>query len=203
MRQGIKRPPAAPAQRTLHHARRGMTLIEIMIAILIIGIVASFGLPRIDFEGQKATAQARALSLTFSHAQREAVSLQIDVWVAVDTTNESVRIHEDANNDGTIQGSERVVTVPLDEGTRFGASGTVPSVGFGVAGVAFTRLQGGLPAIVFHRDGSSNETTGLFLSTTKATAKNDSLKTRAVTITQSTGRPTWWTYGNGTWVQGR
>jgi prepilin-type N-terminal cleavage/methylation domain-containing protein len=184
-------------------SRRGMTLIEIMIAILIIGIVASFGLPRIDFAGQQATAQARALALTFSHAQREAVSLQIDVWVAIDTTNRTVRIHEDANNDGTIQGTERVVHVPLDEGTRFGASGTVPSVGFGTNDVGFTRTQGGLPAVVFHRDGSANETSGLFLSTTKATALHDPMKSRAVTIVQSTGRPTWWTFSNGTWVQGR
>lgn len=186
----------------------GFTLVEVMLVIIIIGIVAAIGLPRIDFEGAKVNSAMRTVSLTFAHAQRSAVSLQMDIWVAVDTTEGSLRLHEDRNNDGIIQNNERVSHSSMDEGVRFGSSGA-PALGFGAGYASFTRTQGGLPAIVFHRDGTANESGGLYLTTYKAFAQNlnsmaeAAYKTRAVAIDQATGRAYWWTYANGTWVSGK
>ena len=186
----------------------GFTLVEVMLTIIIIGIVAAIGLPRIDFEGAKVNSAMRTVALTFAHAQRTAVSLQMDIWVAVDTTEGSLRLHEDRNNDGVIQNTERVSHSSMDEGVKFGSSGA-PALGFGGAYASFTRTQGGLPAIVFHRDGTANESGGLYLTTYKAFAQNQAgtpgaaYKTRAVAIDQATGRAYWWTYANGTWVSGK
>lgn len=200
--------PSCPGRSPAHRASAGFTLVEVMLTIIIIGIVAAIGLPRIDFEGAKVNSAMRTVALTFAHAQRTAVSLQMDVWVAVDTTEGSLRLHEDRNNDGVIQNTERVSHSSMDEGVRFGSSGA-PALGFGGAYASFTRTQGGLPAIVFHRDGTANESGGLYLTTYKAFAQNlNSLpaaayKTRAVAIDQATGRAYWWTYANGTWVSGK
>lgn len=189
-------------------AAAGMTMVEVMITIIIIGIVAAVGLPRIDFEGAKANSAMRTVTLTFAHAQREAVSLQMDVWVAVDTAGKTIRLHEDRNNDGIIQNGERVSHAPLDDGVIFNTSGAT-ALSFGAAIVSFTRTQGGLPALVFHRDGTANETGGLYLTTAKARAQfaagmsRGAFKQRAVEIDQATGRAYWWTYANGTWISGK
>ena len=194
--------------RCRSRARAGFTMVEAMLVIVIIGIVAAIGLPRIDFEGAKVNSAMRTVSLTFAHAQREAVSLQMDVWVAVDTANRSIRLHEDRNNDGVIQNGERVSNAPLDEGVYFATSGA-PSLPFGATFASFTRTQGGLPALVFHRDGTANESGGLYLTTAKAFAQNAAglpqaqFKQRAVEIDRATGRAFWWTYANGTWVSGK
>lgn len=198
----------SPAPRRRPGAAAGFTMVEAMITIIIIGIVAAVGLPRIDFEGAKANSAMRTVTLTFAHAQREAVSLQMDVWVAVDTVNRTLRLHEDRNNDGIIQNGERVSNAPLDEGVMFRTSGAT-ALPFGAAVCSFTRTQGGLPAIVFHRDGTANESGGVYLTTAKAFAQNQAgmsrgaFKQRAVEIDQATGRAFWWTYANGTWVSGK
>lgn len=182
--------------------RAGLTMLEVLTVIVIIGIIAAIGLPRIDFTSAKANAAARAVALVLSRAQREAVSLQLDVWVSADTANRVLRVHEDRNNDGVAQAGERVTSVPLDDGVVFGTSGA-PPLPMGPATVNFTRTHGGLPAIVFHRDGSANESSGFYLTTTKDRAAGKQTGTRAVTITQATGRPLWWSYGSGTWVSAR
>lgn len=188
--------------------RVGFTMIEVMLTIIIIGIVAAIGLPRIDFEGAKVNSAMRTVTLSFAHAQREAVSLQMDVWVTVDTANRALRLHEDCNNDGVIQNGERVSSAPLDDGVLFASSGA-PALPFGATFASFTRTQGGLPAIIFHRDGTANEGGGIYLTTAKAFAQNNAgmaqgkFKQRAVEIDQATGRAFWWTYANGTWVSGK
>lgn len=196
------RPQASPRPQA------GFTMVEVMLTIVIIGIVAAIGLPRIDFEGAKVNSAMRTVALTFAHAQRTAVSLQLDVWVAVDTANRTLRLHEDRNNDGVIQNNERVSNAPLDDGVLIGTSGA-PPLAFGATFASFTRTQGGLPALVFHRDGTANESGGLYLTTAKAFAQNAAgmvraqYKQRAVAIDQATGRAYWWTYANGTWVSGK
>jgi len=198
----------SPSNRAPARGTAGFTMVEMMITIIIIGIVAAIGLPRIDFEGAKANSAMRTVSLTFAHAQREAVSLQMDVWVAIDTATRSIRLHEDRNNDGVIQNGERVSHSSLDDGVLFNTSGA-PALGFGATYCSFTRTQGGLPAIVFHRDGTANESGGVYLTTAKAFAQNAAgmsrgkFKQRAVAIDQATGRAFWWTYANGTWVSGK
>ncbi|MBK6421359.1 MAG: hypothetical protein IPF77_03910 [Gemmatimonadetes bacterium] len=93
-------------------------------------------------------------------------------------------------------------------GVLFRTSGAT-ALAFGAAVCSFTRTQGGLPAIVFHRDGTANESGGLYLTTAKAYAQDQAgmsrgaFKQRAVAIDQATGRAFWWTYANGTWVSGK
>jgi prepilin-type N-terminal cleavage/methylation domain-containing protein len=190
--------PATPTRLD----RAGLTLLEVLTVIVLIGIVAAIGLPRIDFAGAKANAAARALSLAMSRAQREAVTLQSDVWVAVDSAGRALVVHEDRNNDGLVQPGERVTTVALDEGVVFGTSGA-PPLPMGAGTVSFTRTHNGLPAVVFHRDGSASESGGFYLTTVKHLAAGKPTGTRAVTVAQATGRPLWWSYGSGTWVSAR
>jgi hypothetical protein len=115
-------------------------------------------------------------------------------------------VHEDADNDGTLDGGERVTFTNLSDGVVFG-KGTAPTMTYstGLTGpndINFTRLQGGLPVVVFRRDGSASETGGFYLNTSKSLGIGSTKQTRAGEIIRATGRVIWYNYGSGAWRRG-
>jgi prepilin-type N-terminal cleavage/methylation domain-containing protein len=178
-----------------------MTLIEVLTVIVIIGIVATFALPRLDIDQYKMNSAVRGINSSVMYAQREAVSLQHDVRVAFDLPLNRLRIHEDANNDGIIQATERVTYANLEDGVTF-AKGGEAALPFGGAVVNFTRLQGTLPVIIFRRDGTASENGGFYMNPRKSLAAGVTKNARAGQVVRSTGRIVWYTYATGTWVRG-
>ena len=183
------------------HSVRGFTLIEMMIVVVMLGMMASFAITRIDYTKIRVNSEARNLAATLTYAQRLAISLQFDVRVGVDVPNRQLRILEDANDNGTADAGERVRVVTLESGITFnrGAAPAFPSIGGGP--VSFTRTLGGLPAMIFHRDGSSAEAGGLYLTSTRAISGGRATDTRAIDITRATSRVTRYTYQSGAWVR--
>jgi prepilin-type N-terminal cleavage/methylation domain-containing protein len=88
--------------------RRGVTLIEVLVAIAMVAILAAIALPRLDIEGYKVSSAVREVTTTLTYAQRLAVSLQHDVRVSFDSSNNRLRVHEDTDNDGVMDNTERV-----------------------------------------------------------------------------------------------
>jgi MSHA pilin protein MshC len=181
--------------------RAGFTLVEVMASLVIIGLLSAIAMPRMDLEAYKVNSAVRSVTSSLTYAQRLAVTLQHDVRVSFDSTNSAIRIHEDANNNGLMDGSERVTFLPLEGGVTLG-KGTAPAASFGSAAVNFTQTQSGLPVVVFRRDGTASENGGFYLTTRKSATQANPYRSRAGQIIRSSGRVVWQRYTTSGWQRG-
>ena len=169
---------------------RGVSLIEMLIVMTVIGILAAISASRLDWVKYRADTVSRGAYGDLAQAQRTAVSLQMDVRITVDG-NSTLRIHEDANNNGTVDGGERVIGSTLDHGFVFG-KGEMASL---PAPADPTELT----VLVFRRDGSASRSGTFYISS--PLSDPDCKYCRAVTVTRATGRPSWYSFVTGTWVR--
>jgi prepilin-type N-terminal cleavage/methylation domain-containing protein len=196
---------AKPALHTgsLQPGRNGFTLIEMILVVTIMGIVAAFTLPKIDYAKYRVNSSMRGLGTTLLGAQRRAVSSQHDIIVTFDVTQQSIRILEDANNNGQADDGERTRGIPLGEHVVIGRASTPSYPPIGAGPVVFTRRMGGIPALTFHRNGSASEMGGVYLTSRRALNSSDILNdTRLVTIERATGRVSWFSHNATGWEQG-
>lgn len=181
----------------------GVTLIELVIVLTMIGVVTAIALPKIDLAGFQIDAAMRNVGTTLLVAQRLAVTRQHDVTVRFDLTGQALWIHEDANDNGMVDGGERIRRVPLGDEVLFGRGSAPPVPALGPANpVTFSKRAQGYPAVTFHRSGSASEAGGLYLMARRAlTSDQRSGDVRAVEIQRATGRAGWYRYGGGTWLR--
>jgi len=180
--------------------RSGFTLVEIILVIVLIGAVASFAIPKLNWSAYRVNGAARAVTALLGRAQRMAVTDQYNVNVLFDVANNAIKIHEDANDDNAIQPTERVRSYPLGEGVVFGLGGA-PTRTYTPAPISFTKTQNGVLEIIFRRDGSASENGGFYITSTVAANAARPKDARAIEVTRSTGRADWYQYTGSTWVQ--
>ncbi|MBA2627967.1 MAG: prepilin-type N-terminal cleavage/methylation domain-containing protein [Gemmatimonadales bacterium] len=178
--------------------RGGFSMMELMVVIVMLGIMASMAISRINVTKLKVNSEARNMASTLTYAQRLAISLQSDVRVAFDVPNNRITILEDRNNNGIADAGERARVIALESGVIFGRASApaIPAIGGGP--VSFTRTLGGLPAAIFHRDGSSAEAGGFYLTSARSVAASLMLESRAIDITRATSRVTRYSYASNT-----
>ncbi|HSR90805.1 MAG TPA: GspH/FimT family protein [Gemmatimonadales bacterium] len=187
-------------------SRQGFTLIEILTALVIMAIIAALAIPRLNLDGYKVSSAVRGVTAGLTYAQRLAVSLQSDVRVSFDSTRRRLRVHEDVDNDGVIDPGERVTYTNLEEGVTFGR-GTANPITYsdgntGSGTFNFVGTQGGIPCVVFRRDGSASENGGFYLNTIKGLVSGRTNAVRAGEIVRSSGRVIWYSYATGAWTRG-
>ena len=172
------------------HRNRGVTLIELLIVIVLIGILSGIAASRLDWTKYRADAVSRGVMADLSLAQRRAVSLQENVRIII-PDSARLQVHEDANDDNAIESGERVVTYPLDHDFIF-AQGSAPDLSLADDPTALT-------ALTFRRDGSANRSGTFYISGPgyDPTCKH----CRAVAVSRATGRVTWYSYATGAWQQ--
>jgi len=181
--------------------RRGVTLVELMVVLTIIGLIIAFAAPKIDVTKFKVESSMQAVGMTLLALERQSIAQQHDIIVMFDQTQNALRVHEDLNNNGVMDAGERVRRIPLGDQIVFGL-GSAPAMAMGAGPVTFTKVVNGYKALVFHRDGSASEAAGFYLTSIRATQysgyKQDS---RAILLDRATGRASWWRYGTSTWVK--
>jgi Tfp pilus assembly protein FimT len=185
--------------------RAGLTIIELLMVIALMGLVLGMALPRVNIEGGRVNATIRCLTAALSVAQRMAVTDQHNVIVAFDSASGRIRIHSDDNNNGVMDAGERVTSTPLGEGVLFGR-GSVPPLTYTTGSTStstfsFTRTSTGYPAVTFRRDGSASENGGFYLTTAKGAASGNTAWSRAAEVIRSSGRVLWYSYASGAWTQ--
>ena len=180
-----------------------MTLVEIMSVVGLIGMVIAIVAPRIDLGRYKADGGMQVVSTAMMAAQREAVSRQHDIVVMFDQANNSMIFLYDANNDGTVNGGERVRNLVLDRGVVFGRANATVLPAVGGSAVSFTRIVNGLPSLTYHRSGSASQAGGIYLMWARATSGSaiDADNVRALEVMRATGRPEWWSYDGSSWAR--
>ncbi len=178
--------------------RRGFSMIELVVVLIIMGIVALMSVPKFDLSHMRANAALRQLSMFFMQAQRTALAKQYNVLVSVDAANNRVRLVEDRNNSDTFDAGDRMTWTALEPGVQFTAT-TVPLDGMtGTVTFVRTRTIDGFPSVIFRRNGAASSDGAIFF-TSKLT---DPGSMRAIAITQSTGRADAYKFDGAAWVLG-
>jgi type II secretory pathway pseudopilin PulG len=168
--------------------RRGFSTIEVVMVLLIVGVTMRIALPRLDLSRYRSDAAAQQVRSVLVTAQRMSLTRQYDVIVSFDTVRGVVRIAEDQNNNGQIDGVEPTLAIrrSIGEGNRF----SVPPFGLSsptpTASVLGTQIKSvtSYPSVIFHRDGSVNTDAEIYV----ASAYRGRTDFRLVTLTRSTGR---------------
>lgn len=183
--------------------RNGFSMIELLLVLVIMGVVASIGLPRLDVFKYRSDATAVMIRSLMMQAQREAVVGQHDLIVSIDTLKHRIILGFDKNNDGSIAEGERIRTQALPEQSRFITPstplGTTGLSAFGPIRAEFIQTLSGLPSVVFRRDGSVNTTLELYTTS----ARNRPKDWRVTTVIQATGRTEYQRWNGSAWVKGQ
>lgn len=174
----------------------GFTLIEILMVLALISVLAAMALPKVNVRGYRVNGAARSVSSLLARAQRRAVTIQADVNVLFDAAHNAVVIHEDEDNDNAEDPGEVVRSYPLGENVVYGQSGA-PNRAF-TGPVSFTRRLGGLPEVIFRRDGSASENGGIYLTSAGTARPADA---RSIELQRGTGRVSWYQYDGSHWVR--
>jgi prepilin-type N-terminal cleavage/methylation domain-containing protein len=180
----------------------GFTLLELVVVMALLAIVAGFAAPRLDLARFEIQGGVHQVSTSLMLAHRAAIEGQHDVVIAFDQAHRLLRIHHDGNNNGEVDGGEAVRTVPLGEAVAFGRAGA-PERSMGGDEISFTRLQAGLPVVVFHSDGSASEEGGLYLTSRSALESGGCPEdAHAIEVERATGRVSWFRYEAPDWRRG-
>lgn len=196
-------PPRPRGFRSILRSRRGYSLVELLTVVVLIGILGAIAVPRIDISGYRTDTVMQTVGSALLVAQRAAVAKQHDVVVSFDAGARLLRVHEDADNDGRMDAGEPVRIETLGEGVVFGRGGA-PAFRIGDGPVSFTRTQSGRPAVTFHRNGSTSEEGGVYLTSVRSARSSTAHRAdaRVIAVDRATGRPSWFHYTGTTWKQG-
>lgn len=182
--------------------RRGVTLIEMLMVAVLIGMTTVFVAPKIDVMSYRVNSAMQGIGTTLLAAQRLAVTRQHDVIVGFDTKSNTIHVHDDADNSGAVNDGEHVATTPLGESIVYGLAGA-PEMTAGDGPITFTKTHDGFLAVTFHRDGSASEAGIVYLTSQRAINMgefpNDA---RAIWVERATGQVSWYRYLSPEWKRG-
>jgi Tfp pilus assembly protein FimT len=183
------------------HWSRDFDGTELLVIMTAIGILALIAPPQVSYPNSKVDSAVQSLATTLYAAQREAVTRQHDIAISFDQAQRRALLLYDVNGNGVADPGERIRLVTLDDAVAFGR-GIAPARAIGAAAINFTHTVGGLPAVIFHRDGSASSGGGLYLTSNRAQATGAyASDARAIELVRATGRAEWWRYTGDGWIR--
>lgn len=185
--------------RNTHAESRGYTLIELLIAIAMIGILAGIALPRLRVERSQVDAAARTIGMALLTARSEAVARGHHVLVVFDTSNRVVRTVWDLNNNRRVDPGEKSRPFLLGERVSFGRGAGIPPFDGATAQLPPMLTTGGMPMLVVQRNGALDRAGTLYLTSGRGAAGGGEVDSRAVRIDRATGRPTVYLFAAPEW----
>ena len=183
--------------------RRGVTIIEMVMVVVIIGIMAKVAIPRFNIDKYRADGAGRLALILLQEAQRNAITRQSNVIVSFDNVINRFRVVQDYNNNDTINTTDWVQYRNMAEGAVFskpawsgaiGADGTVPTAAW--SGSQLITVSS-MPTIIFRRDGSASTNLTLFVTTRPSVPT----EYREIIVTASTGRADLYKFNGSGWIQ--
>ncbi len=179
--------------------RAGFTIIEMIIVALLIGLVAVIALPRMNVARYQIDSGMRSLGSGMQAAQRRAISRQHDVVVFFDVNNQTVRVHEDADNDGQVDAGELIRALSIGDKVVL-SRGNAPAHAIGAGPITFTKEIDNVPVVTFHRNGAASEQGGVYLTSRRSVNTGAYPEdTRLLEVERATGRVSWHRYTGSAW----
>ncbi len=157
-------------------SRSGLSTVELSVTVALLGMALSLGMQRIDSTSWKLDAASRDVAQRARTARALAVLKQHNMVLSIDMGETAVVLHEDENNDGIVNGDERVTRYHLDKGIYF-TRGTAPAFE-GYTEDAYSFDSG---VLTFRRNGSASEEGVLYI------ARRNGKRARAVVVSRATG----------------
>lgn len=199
----MKTPERRSRPRPRPRATRGFSLAELLIVTAVMGIMFAIVAPRIDVARIRVDTEIQNLSLTLNAAQRLAVLNQYDIVLAFDVAQHRVRIHHDENNNTVVDSGESIRWVEMEDGVGFGRAGAPAFLPGGATRVSFTKLQDGMPALTFRRNGSASEYGGFYITSGREEQTAERAEdVRGIEVERSTGQVTCMSYASLSWETG-
>lgn len=185
--------------RTVDLRPTGFTMIELIVVLAVVGIIAGFAAPQFQAGRWRAQSGAQEVMMALGAAQRLAVLRQHDVAITFRIDDRVLEIHQDEDNDGTVDAGEDVRIVELPETIGFGLGPASPLAGDpSYATVTFIAGEDD-PRLVFHRNGSASEAGRVYVRPRFGSMSDDAGSSRALLVERATGEVRCFSFASGTW----
>lgn len=178
--------------RYLEH-EKGFTLIEMLMAIAIVGIILATAAPNFSKwkEKHQIDGQAQKVYFDLLLARTTAVKTNNNVLVTFNTTAETYTVHDDTDSNGTQDAGEAVKTVTLEEDIQFAFNTGVSDIDGNV--VTSSVSFGGSQTVTFDSRGQASSSGSVFML-----HRNDigltSDRARTISVLEATGAVDYWSY---------
>lgn len=180
-------------------ARRGHTLLELLMVVFVIALMGGLALPRLRLERSQTDAAARTLGMAMLTARADAVSRGHNVLVVFDTARVQLRTVWDINNNRIADPTEKSRPFVLGERVVFGRGNGIPAFNGATEQLPAMRSSRGMPVIVVQRNGGLDRAGTVYFTARGGLRANAIPDSRAVRLDRSTGRATVFVYASNTW----
>lgn len=183
--------------RSIGRARRGFTILELTVVLIMVALIAGISVPRLNYERYRADAAMRTVRSILQGAQRQAIMRQTNVVVGFNEAAKLLEIVEDTDNDCAYDAGERLTTRPLEEGAKFAlppSPNAGPTPATAVSGPNMCTIRG-LPAIQFLRDGATSTDLDVYLTSSRGSSRDF----RHIRVLMASGRTEASRFNGSTW----